>query len=157
LSGLESIHAVVANTSVFADYYFLYPGNPERHKRARAALNKLSNLGFTVYEPFLLEVELRAVLARRINPKDVLDILDVILGHVNVIDEGIIHDKASEIALLTGCRAVDAYYIATTKHVDAALVTSDRTMKDNALKSNVEAYYLLNDEDYKAFINKLIS
>ncbi len=130
---------------------------PERHERARAVLDKLSNLSLPVYEPFLFEVELRAILVRRINPKEVLEILDIVLGHVNVINEELIHDKASEIALLTGCRTVDAYYIATTKYVDAALVTSDRTMKENALKSNVEAYYLLNDEDYKTFMNELIS
>ncbi|MCE4614405.1 MAG: type II toxin-antitoxin system VapC family toxin [Desulfurococcales archaeon] len=154
---MKSIHAVVVDTSVFADYYFLYPENPGRHERARAVLDKLSNLGLPVHEPFLFEVELRAVLVRRINPKEVLEILDIVLGHVNVMDEELIHDKASEIALLTGCRAVDAYYIAATKHVDAALVTSDRTMKENALKSDVEAYYLLNDEDYKTFMNELIS
>jgi len=57
--------------------------------------------------------------------------------------------------LLIGCRAVDAYYIATTKYVDAVLVTSDRVVRDNALKSSVEAYYLLNNEDYKALISRL--
>jgi len=61
-----------------------------------------------------------------------------------------------EIALLTGCRAVDAYYIATTNHVNAALITNDRVMKYNALKVGVEAYYLLSDNDYSTLISKLI-
>jgi len=152
---LRPIHAVVIDTSVFADYYFLFPGNPERHKRARAVLDKLSDLGLPVYEPFLFEVELRAVLARRIDPKNVLDILNTMLEHINVIDEKLIHDKAAEIALHTGCRAVDAYYIATTKHTDAILVTNDRKMRDNASKSGIEAYYLLNNKDYKTLTIKL--
>ncbi len=152
---MRPIHAVVVDTSVFADYYLLFPGNPERHKRARAILDKLSDLGLPVYEPFLFEVELRAVLVRRIEPKYVLDILNVVLGYINVIDEKLIHDKAAEIALLTGCRAVDAYYIATTKHVDAILITNDRIMRDNALKSGVGAYYLLGNKDYKTLISEL--
>ena len=59
---MRPIHAVVVATSVFADYYFLFPGNPERYRRAREVLGKLSDLGLPVYEPFLFEVELRAVL-----------------------------------------------------------------------------------------------
>ena len=152
---MRPIHAVVIDTSVFADYFLFFPGNPERHKRARAVLDKLSDLGLPVYEPFLFEVELRAVLVRRIDPRNVLDILNTVLEYINVIDEELVHDRAAEIALLTGCRAVDAYYIATTKYVDAVLVTSDRVMRDNALKSGVEAYYLLNNKDYKTLINRL--
>ncbi|MCE4623235.1 MAG: hypothetical protein F7B11_00605 [Caldisphaeraceae archaeon] len=49
------------------------------------------------------------MLARRINPKGTLEILDIMLRHINVIGEELIHDKASEIALLTGCMAVGAY------------------------------------------------
>ncbi len=152
---MGQVHAVVVDTSVFADYYFLFPENLVRHKRARTILNRLSDLGLIVYEPFLFKVELRAVLVRRIDPRYVLDILNTILEHINVIDENIVHDKAAEIALTTGCRAVDAYYIATTMHVDALLITNDRTMRDNAIKSGVEAYYLLDDKDYKTLINKL--
>ncbi len=40
------------------------------------------------------------------------------------IDEELVHDKAAEVALLTGCRADDAYCIATTKHV--AILISKR-------------------------------
>ncbi len=53
-------------------------------------------------------------------------------------------------------RAVNAYYIATAKHVNAALITNYRVMKHNALKVGVKAYYLLNDNDYSALISKLM-
>lgn len=95
------------------------------------------------------------MLVRRIDPKSVLDILNIVLGHINVIDEKLIHDKAAEIALLTGCRAVDAYYIAAAKHVGAILITSDRTMGDNASKSGGRAFHLLNTSDYKLLISEL--
>ena len=92
---------------------------------------------------------------RRIDPKNALDIINIVVEHITVIDEKLFHDKAAEIALLTGCRAVDAYYIATAKHVGAILITSDRTMRDNASKSGVEAYYLLSNKDYKTLKNRL--
>ena len=120
----------MVDTRVFTDYYFLFPGSSERHKRARAVIDRLPDLGLPVYEPFLFEVELRAVLVRRIDHKNVLDILNTILEYTNVINEELVRDKAAEIALLTGCRAVDAYYIAITKYVDAVLVTSDRVMRE---------------------------
>ena len=52
----EAIQVAVVDTSVFADYYFIYPRRPERHERARTVLDKLSSLGLLVYEPFLFEV-----------------------------------------------------------------------------------------------------
>ncbi|BES82890.1 hypothetical protein PABY_24570 [Pyrodictium abyssi] len=94
---------------------------------------------------------------RRIKPEQALEIVDTALQFVDVVGEETIHDKAAEIALFTGCRAVDAYYIATAKHVDAILVTNDRTMKYNALKARVEAYYLLSDEDYNTLISNLVT
>ncbi|BAA81634.1 hypothetical protein APE_2616 [Aeropyrum pernix K1] len=136
------------DTSVFADYYLLYPGDPERHERSRTVLDKLSLRDVIVYEPFLFEIELRAVLVRRIPPEQALRIVDTTLKHVNVVREEELHDKAAEIALITGCRAVDAYFIATAKHVDGILITNDKVMKDNAQKIGVKAYYLLDNQDY---------
>jgi len=153
----ERIQAAVVDTSVFADYYLLYHGRPERHEKARAILDRLSSPGFYVYEPFLFEVELRAVLVRRIKPEQALEAVDAALQFVNVVGEEAIHDRAAEIALFTGCRAVDAYYIAAAKHANAILVTNDRTMKYNALKARVEAYYLLSSEDYTMLVDYLMT
>ena len=151
----QDIDVLVIDTSVFADYYLLYPGDPERHERARTVLDKLSHRDVMVYEPFLFEIELRAVLVRRIPPEQALGIVSTSLKHVNVVGEEEIHDKAAEIALITGCRAVDAYFIATVKHVDGILITNDRVMKDNAQKIGAEAYYLLDNQDYKKLIATL--
>ena len=151
----KTLQVVVVDTSVFVDYYLFYPGKRERHERARVVLGKLSSLDLFVYEPFLFEVELRGVLVRSINPERVLKIVNMVLEHVNLVREEIIHDRAAEIALLTGCRAVDAYYIAVANHVNGILITSDRVMKHNALRIGIETYCLLDDKDYKALIDRL--
>jgi predicted nucleic acid-binding protein len=75
----KDINVAVIDTSVFADYYLLYPGDPERHERARTVLDKLSLRDVIVYEPFLFEIELRAVLVRRIPPEQALQIVDTTL------------------------------------------------------------------------------
>jgi hypothetical protein len=47
--------------------------------------------------------------------------------------------------LETGCRAIDAYFIATAKLANSTLITNDRIMAENARKAGIEAYYLLEE------------
>ena len=148
-------HAVVVDTSVFADYLLYYPARPERHRRARRILDAISGLGAPVYEPFILEVELPAVLVRRLPRPRAAELAREVLEHVNIVEEAELRSDAVEIALSTGCRAVDSYYIATAGLLDAALVTSDRVQAANARKAGVEAYYLLSDADYAALAERL--
>ena len=108
-------------------------------------LDKLSDRGAIVYEPFVFEIELCAVLVRCIKPKYVTEILKVILNHIAMIKEDELHSEAKAIALKTGCRAIDAYYIATAKLVDAILATNDGVMKSNADRAEIEAYHLAKD------------
>nr|WP_230972348.1 PIN domain-containing protein [Archaeoglobus neptunius] len=54
---------------------------------------------------------------------------------------------AFKIALNTGCRAIDAYFIATAKLTNSVLVTNDRIMAGNARKARVESYYIINEFD----------
>jgi len=136
---------LVVDVSVFVDYFVVVEGKESRHRIAVEFLNKLSDKGAIVYEPFVFEVELCAVLVRYIEPKYVTEILKVILNHIAVIKEDELHSEAKAIALETGCRAIDAYYIATAKLVDAILVTNDSVMKSNADKVGVEAYHLVKD------------
>ena len=56
-------------------------------------------------------------------------------------------DLAFQVALDTGCRAIDAYFIATAKLTNSILVTNDRIMVNNAKKANIEAYYLIEEFD----------
>jgi len=54
--------------------------------------------------------------------------------------EELVHNKVAEIALLTGCRAVEAYYIAVAKHVNDVLIINDKIMKHNVLRARVKSY-----------------
>ncbi len=98
-----------------------------------------------VYEPFIFEVELCAVLVRYIEPKYVTGILEVILNHIAMIKEDELHSEAKAIALKTGYRAINVYYIASARFVNAILVTNDSVMKSNADRAGIEAYHLAKD------------
>ncbi|MCS7145044.1 MAG: PIN domain-containing protein, partial [Archaeoglobaceae archaeon] len=54
---------------------------------------------------------------------------------------------AIEVSLKTGCRAIDAYFIATAKLTNSILITNDQIMANNAKKYGIEAYYLLEEFD----------
>ncbi|MEB3765371.1 MAG: hypothetical protein GSR77_04325 [Desulfurococcales archaeon] len=56
---------------------------------------------------------------------------------------------------MTGCRAIDTYYIATTSIVSGILVSADKTMIENAKKYGVEAYYIHDTNDYNKLISKI--
>ncbi len=58
-----------------------------------------------------------------------------------MIDENIIHDKVAEATLITGCRLVDIYYATINIHAGSLLITNDRTIRDNTIKSGVGVYY----------------
>ncbi len=139
------LRPMVIDVSVFVDYFVIVEGREDRHRIAVEFLNKLSDKGAIVYEPFVFEVEFCGVLVRYIEPRYVTEILKVILNHVAMIEEDKLHLEAKAIALKTGCRAINAYYIAVAKLVDAILVTNDGVMKSNADRAGVEAYYLVKD------------
>jgi len=135
----------VVDVSVFVDYFVIVEGKEDRHRIAVEFLNRLSDRGAIVYGPFVFEIELCAVLVRYMEPNYVMKILEVVLNHVATIKEDELHSEAKAIALKTGCRAIDAYYIATAKLVNAVLVTNDSIMKSHADMAGVEAYYLAKD------------
>ena len=68
-----------------------------------------------------------------------------ILTKVNSIPNP--EDSAFQVALDTGCRDIDAYFIATAKLTDSILVTNDKLMAKNAKKAKIEAYYLIEEFD----------
>ena len=49
-----------------------------------------------------------------------------------------------EIAIQTGCRAVDGFYLASAKHMDAVLLTDDRRMYELAIQEHISAQFLRN-------------
>ena len=61
------------------------------------------------------------------------------LNHVVTIKEDELHSETKSIALETGCRAIDAYYIASARFANAILVTNDSVIKSNADRAGIEA------------------
>lgn len=76
------------------------------------------------------------------------------MDKVVVVDE-ISYDLLLDIALSTGCRAIDSYYIASTDMASAILVSADKIMVRNARKYGIEAYYIYEPNEYDALISKI--
>jgi len=47
----------------------------------------------------------------------------------------------------THCRAVDSYFIVTSKITNSILITNDKVMANNAKEYEIEAYYLTEEFD----------
>jgi len=73
--------------------------------------------------------------------------------HVNPVGYEELHETAFDIALSTGCRAVDAFFISCAKETNSILISSDEVQISNARKAGVEAYHLL--EEYNKLLVKL--
>uniref|UniRef100_A0A7J3LZD6 PIN domain-containing protein n=1 Tax=Archaeoglobus fulgidus TaxID=2234 RepID=A0A7J3LZD6_ARCFL len=129
----------VIDTSVWLDVFL---DNEERFSKAEKFFMKASGL---IYEPRVFRVELAGALARRFDKSDVSNFIEEIMSKVVLIDNP--DEIAYLIALKTGCRAIDAYFIATAKLTNSILITNDRIMAENAKKYGIEAYYLIDEFD----------
>jgi len=138
---------IVADTSVFTDFLIIF--DEDRHRKARLFLTEASRRGIVFYEPFLFDVELAGVLCRRYSREVVYKILREVRNRVELLDEALIHEAALDVAVKTHCRAIDAYFIATTKETGSTLISNDKLMVSNARKYGIEAYYLI-EESKKA-------
>ncbi len=143
---------IVVDVSVFIDRLFIY--SEERSRRARTLFRYIDKEGLTVFEPQVFGVELASQLVRR-KPREVAKKLyEEIIDRVIIIED-IDYELLLDIALQTACRAIDAYYIATTNLVSGILVSADKMMVDNAKKYGVEAYYILDTNDYNKLVSKI--
>ena len=131
---------MIVDVLVFVDALFVYD-DEGRSRLAFEFLKALDEKGHDILEPEVFGIELISQLVRR-RPREVSKkIYDEIMQRVIIVDD-IEYDTLFEIALTTGCRAIDAYYIAVAYEVSDVLVSSDKVMVDNARKHGVEAYYL---------------
>ncbi len=142
---------IVLDTSVFVDA--IIPFDRERHRKSTTVLDVISKKELEVFEPRLLVVELSAVLARY-KPRDVVvKHVNEIVKHVNLVGYEELHETALDMALSTGCRAIDAFFIGCAKETNSILVSSDKVQVSNARKAGVEAYHLL--EEYNELLAEL--
>ena len=142
---------IVLDTSVFVDS--IIPFNHERHRKSITLLEVVSKKELEVFEPKLIVIELSAVLARYKPRNVVMNHVNEIMRHVNIVGYEELHEIALDIALSTGCRAVDALFIGCAKETNSILVSSDKVQVLNARKAHIETYYLI--EEYNDLLAKL--
>lgn len=73
--------------------------------------------------------------------------INEIMRHVNIVGYEELHEIALDIALSTGCRAIDALFIGCAKETNSILVSSDKVQVLNARKAHIETYYLIGEYD----------
>ena len=133
---------LTVDTSVLVDIFT--KKYVERYKKSEKLLKAAK--GKAVYCPKLILAEITSVLVRY--DAKLADLgYNFILKNFNLIREDEIFDVLLEICRNTGCRAADAYFIATAKITNSILITNDKIMAKNAKKAEIEAYYLIEDFD----------
>ena len=120
----------------------------------RATYSVIDENSLDIIEPLVFGVELASQLARRKPRAIAKKLYDEIMNKVIAIDE-IEYDLLVDIALVTGCRAIDAFYIAVASIIPAILVSADRVMVSNARRYGVEAYFIHDISDYNALLSRI--
>ena len=132
---------VVVDTSVFVDSILEF--DEYRTKIAEDLLETIQNEFLEIVNPVLFRVELAGVLSRKLPENRVKLIVEDILEDVKLIPNP--DDLAFEVAIKTGSRAADAYFIATAKLTNSILITNDKIMARNNKKAGIKAYYLIKE------------
>ncbi len=144
--------SLVVDVSVFIDRLFIYDEN--RSNRARRLFKLIDEKGLSIFEPQVFGIELASQLVRR-RPRTIAERLyNEIMDKVIVVDE-IEYDLLIDIALLTACRAIDTFYIATASIISAILVSADKVMINNARRYRIEAYYIHDINDYNTLLSRI--
>ncbi|MCD6373183.1 MAG: type II toxin-antitoxin system VapC family toxin [Thermococcus sp.] len=136
---------IVVDTSVFIDAIFEY--DKERTDIARKLFREPQNLKLQVVEPDIFKIELIGQLVKRMEREKAIALYELIIERIETIDTTKLKEIAFEIALQTGCRAVDSFYISAAHSTNAVLVSNDRTQVEGAMKYGISAFYLLEESD----------
>ena len=136
---------IVVDTSVFIDLIFEY--NPARTRSAEEMFSILEEKGLTILEPDLFKIELTGQIARRVKRDLAPKICEEIFQELDFIGTSAIFEEALSIALETGSRAADSFYIAAAEAKDAILISNDRFQIEGAKKVGIEVYSLIQDQE----------
>ena len=142
---------IVVDTSVFIDAIFEYNG--ERTAIARKLFRTLQDTKTQVLEPDIFKIELIGQLIRRMEVQKAMGLYELLIERIETVDTAKLKEVAFEIALETGCRAIDSFYISAAHSRNAILVSNDKFQVESALKYGIKAFYLL--EDWQE-LNKLL-
>lgn len=130
---------IVLDTSVWFDLF----SSGERKEKAERLVHVLEEKKTPILEPFIFKIEFSALLSRKYRRDYVLELVQSITDKVILLPNP---DRlALGVALDTGCRAVDSYFIALAKLTDFILIKNDKPMTNNAKKLNIRTYYLIQE------------
>ena len=107
---------IVIDTSVWLDLFL------EDSDRKKIAEEFMKAIEATIYEPEVFKIELAGTLSRRFSKDDVLSFIDDVMSKVRLIENP--NELAFQIALDTGCRAIDSYFVSIAKLTNSILVTN---------------------------------
>jgi hypothetical protein len=103
--------------------------------------------GIPIVEQDLFKIELAGQIARRVKKDLAPKICDEIFQELNFVSFSDLFDASFDIALKTGSRAIDSFYIATAKVKGAILISNDKFQVGSAKESGIEVYNLLQDQE----------
>ncbi|MEB3760628.1 MAG: type II toxin-antitoxin system VapC family toxin [Desulfurococcales archaeon] len=144
---------LVIDASVAID---LFAGREElRIVSAEKVFECVTKQGIGVYAPRLFLTEVAGVLVRFLSPNIVRGIVERLRDEVTLVGDDLYFTEAVEIALTTGSRGTDSYYIGLAKTLNAPLVTSDKVQALNAKKSKIRSFFILNKHDLENLLDIL--
>jgi len=134
---------IVVDTSVFLDELFQF--EQERHEKARLLFRIIQNDEIPIIEPELFKIELIGQLVRRMKQTEATVLFDSVITRLKFVRTNELEDLAFSVALATGSRAIDSFFIAASNLKIAFLVSNDKLQVESAEKFGVEVYYLLDE------------
>jgi len=136
---------IVIDTSVFIDLIFEY--NEKRTSDAEIFFSFVQDTNMKQIAPDILKIELISQLNRRLKEVESLKIYNKFIEALEFTSTAEIFDLAFDIGFHSGARAIDSLYIATAKLKNSVLISNDKIQVQNAKKSNVVSFYLIDELD----------
>lgn len=130
---------------VFIDLLFEY--DSERTRSSEELFSIIEENALSVVEPDIFKVELTGQVSRRVQKEKAAKICEEIFSELIFIDTSRIFEEALSIALETGSRASDSFFIASARMQKAILVSNDKYQLESARRSGIEVYNLLHDQE----------
>ena len=134
----------------------LFAGREElRIASAEKVFECVVRQGIAVYAPRLFLAEVAGVLVRFLPANIVRGVVERLRDEVTLVGDDLYFMEAVEIAMTTGSRGADSYYIGLAKTLNAPLATSDKVQALNAKKSKIRPFYILNKRDLESLLDIL--
>ena len=144
---------IVVDASVAVDLFAAR--DPSRVEAAEKLFRCVSPRSIGVYVPRLFLAEVAGVLVRFLRPGLVRNVVMRLGEEVTAVGDSLYFEKSIEVALATGSRGADAYYVGLAGVLDAPLATSDRVQALNASRAGIQAFYILDQLELEELLRRL--